>query len=188
MSPMRALIDLDRVGTLFLHKIARAVELIELGLSSHTIYHRCRPNGPWQRLLPGVILLSSAPPGRTERIQAALRYAGTGALVTGWDALALHGMKNTVCGGPVHLLVPLDKQVRSATTVQIERTKRLPRPTMRSGFPVTHLSRAALDTTRRIDDVDQARATLAEAVQRGTTPAALRAELGCGSNRGSALP
>lgn len=98
-------------------------------------------------------------------------------------------MRDVVCAGPVHLLVPKEKQVRSAATVVIERSKRLPKPAMRSGFPVAHLARAALDAARRMDSIDRVRATLTEVVQHGRVElGVLRHELDRGSNRGSALP
>src|SRR6266540_3275865 len=88
----RALVDLDALPTLFPHRVARATELIALGLTGTTIYDRCRPNGPWQRLAPGIVLLTAEPPTRTQRIASALRHAGPGAILTGWDALTRHGM------------------------------------------------------------------------------------------------
>jgi hypothetical protein len=36
--------------------------LIQLGVPSRTAYRRCAPGGPWQRLLPGVLLLGNLPP------------------------------------------------------------------------------------------------------------------------------
>lgn len=184
----RALVDLDRFPELFRRRVARASELIELGLGSKAVYANCRPGGPWQRLLPGVLLLSNAPPSREQLIQAALRYAGRGSVLTGHDALQLHGIRSARPGGMVHVLIPAHRQVRSADTVAIERTMRLPQATITQGFPVAPLERAVLDAARRMLLLDSVRAIVAESVHRGhIAPQRLLDELTAGSSRGSAL-
>lgn len=188
MRRTRPLIDVDRIPELFRHRVARVPELVALGLTSHYIYAQCAPAGRWQRLLPGVVLLSDAEPTRAQRIQAALRYAGPGALVTGHDALQLYGMRSAKPGGPVHVLVAHRRQVRSSDAVAVERTTRLPPAALRQGFPVAPLVRAVLDAARRMHNRDGVRAVISESVQRGgLEPAQLRRELAEGSNRGSAL-
>jgi hypothetical protein len=98
-------------------------------------------------------------------------------------------MRNAHDGGPVHLLIPKARQVRSAPLVVIERTIAAVRPVFRAGFPIAPLARCALDAARRLSTLDETRALLGEAVQRGRLgPSQLRAELDRGSNRGSALP
>jgi hypothetical protein len=184
----RALIDLHALPDLFPHRVTRAHDLLTLGLPSSAMNANTAPGGPWQRLLPGVLLLSNAPPTRPQLIQAALRYAGPGAVLTGHDALQFHGLRTAQPGGPIHVLVPHHRQLRGTDTVAIERTPRLPRPQLRNDFPVAPLERAILDTTRRMREVDTARAIIAESVQRGLTqPARLRAELDGGNLRGTAI-
>lgn len=184
----RSIVDFTTLPALFPHRVARAAELIALGLTSTTVYANTRPGGRWQRLLPGILLLSNAPPSRVELVQAALRYAGEGAVLTGHDALRLHGIRAAKPDGPVHVLIPHDRQVRSADTVVIERTTRMPKSLLHKNFSIAPAERAVLDAARRMRTLDGVRAILAETVQRGAArPAGLRAELAMGSNRGSAL-
>lgn len=189
MARNRALLDLEALTELFPHRVARAAELIALGMTSRAVYGRCLPGGPWQRIAPGVILLSNAPPTRRQLIASALRHAGPKAVVSGWDAVGLYDIATPGQPGPVHLLVPHNRQVRSAEHILIERTIKMPIPMLLRGFPVAPLCRAAIDTARRLQSTDQVRALLGEVTQRGRiSPAALRHELETGSNRGSALP
>jgi hypothetical protein len=169
--------------------VVRTSELIDAGVSSSTIAHRCRPGGPWQRVLPGVVLLHNGPVDRDARRRAAVLHGGPGSVITGLDALALHGMQRMPNPwGPVHILVPADRRRLGAGRVLVERTQRLPDPVGRR-WPLAPVARAAIDATRRLTDIAQVRATLAEVVQRGACrPGELIAELAEGSGRGSALP
>ncbi len=189
MNDNRALLDLDVIPRMFTHHVAPATELIALGITGHAIHERCRVGGPWQRLEPGLVLLDDKPPSRIQRIQAALTVAGPDAVLTGVDALALHGMSAARLDGPVHLLVPPRRQPRLVDGVLFERTHQLPEPLHRAGFPVAALPRATIDTCRRAKAAEHVRALLAEAITRGRlTPATLRDELDrCGA-RGTALP
>lgn len=181
--------DIDSLADLFVDRVATAPELIHIGLSSNSIYARCRPGGPWQRLLPGVLLLANSTPTRTELARAAVRLTAPNSVLTGNDALKLHGLRAAQPGGPVHVLVPAGRQVRSDAAVRVERTTRMPKPVLRKKFLAAPVTRAVLDTARSLTSIDQARAVMAESVQRGlTTPNALASELADGSQRGSALP
>ncbi|HEV8556437.1 MAG TPA: hypothetical protein VGR06_08590 [Actinophytocola sp.] len=189
MTRNRAVVDLDALTALFPHRVARATELIALGLTGTTIYNRCRPNGPWQRLAPGIVLLGADPPTRTQRIASALRHAGTGAILTGWDALTRHGMSAPTGTLPVHLLVPHHRQVRGDRDLVIERTTIPPNPLLYNGFPITPLPRATIDTARRLTSPDTTRTLLTEVVRRGrVSPSLLHHELDTGTRRGTALP
>ena len=86
--------------------VVRSSELRAGGLSGSAIIVRCRPGGPWQRLLPGVLLLSTAEPSRRQRLRAALEYAGEGAAITGVDAATLDHDLGVDTGEDVHVLVP----------------------------------------------------------------------------------
>lgn len=164
-------------------------QLQELGVNPSTVRRRCQAGGPWRALLPGVVKLTNAPPDRTDRRLGALLYAGPDAVITGLDALDLHGMgRMPAPAGPVHVLVPADRRRVGAGLVLVERTERLPEPEP-GRWPLAPIARAALDFARRSRDRDVVRATLAEVVQRGRcTVAQLHAELDAGSGRGSALP
>jgi hypothetical protein len=169
--------------------VVRVAQLEQLGLHRATIAHRCRPNGPWRSLVSGIVLLHNAAPTRDDRRRAALLHAGPDSVITGLDALALHGMQRVPQpSGPVHVLVPEDRRRASHGLVLVERTSRLPSPAP-GRWPTAPLVRAVLDYTRRTSDRNLVRSINAEAVQgRMCTPAALGAELALGSGRGSALP
>ncbi len=186
MHRIRDIIDLDGLPSLFPHRIARVTELVALGLSTEAIGTKTAAGGPWQRLLPGILLLGKAPPNRTQLVQAALRYAGSKAVLTGHDALQLHGIRSAKPGGRVHVLVPSRRQLRAVDTVLVERTGRLPTPMLRNDFPVAPLERAVLDAARRMRSADGIRAIIAEAIRHGVQPRRLHAELAKCSSRGSA--
>jgi hypothetical protein len=169
--------------------IVRVEKLMSLGLSRSTIAHRCRAGGPWRRMLPGIVKLDNAPPNRRDRRQAALLYAGEGAVLTGLDALELHGMQRMPQpSGPVHLLIPAERRRAGTGLVLAERTDRLPFA-VPGRWPLAPIARAALDAARRLPNRDEVRSLLAEVVQRGRcSPGDLHAELTDGSGRGIKLP
>ncbi|MPY99029.1 MAG: hypothetical protein GEU97_13705 [Actinophytocola sp.] len=169
--------------------VIRVLRLEALGVPSCTTYRRCGTEGPWQRVLPGIVALHNGPVTRHNAISAALLYAGESALVTGLEACARHGLRAASPDGEVHLLVPAERKVHSAGFVVIERTKHLPRPIVRKQVPLAPLDRAVLDACRRMTRLDPCRALLTEAVQRRFTNCErLHAQLANGSSRGSAVP
>lgn len=184
-------IPLDKVTGLFPHRVARADELVGLGISGSSVYRRCDANGPWQRILPGVVLLGNSPPTQEQMVQAALRYAEPDAVLTGRHALVLHGMRISPPPprAPVHILVPDTRSLQGSETVRVQHTSRMPKAMMRRGFLVAPPERALLDTVRGLGDTEQVRALLAEAVwKQGLAPKLIKAELDAGNGRGSALP
>jgi hypothetical protein len=171
------------------HGAIKVATLEQLGVSQQTAYRRCVPDGPWQRLLPGTVLLTDATPTRRQLVEAALLYAGPEAMVTGLEACRLYGLKAVPDETDVHLLVPHERQVRSSDYVTIERTIRLPRPVTRDEVPLAPLVRAVLDACRRLRQFDPSRALITEAVQRGRiSPGDLEYELSLGSQRGTSVP
>ncbi|MPZ82190.1 MAG: hypothetical protein GEV28_18035 [Actinophytocola sp.] len=171
------------------HGAIRVATLAELGVPPRTAYRRCVPGGPWQRPLPGVLLLGNMDPTRRQLTEAALLYAGPDALVTGLEACTRHGLRNTPADERVHLLVPDGRKVHSSGYVVIERTRRLPEQVVRDGVPLAPLTRSVLDACRRLKAFDPVRALLTEAVQRGGLhPHWLLHELEMGSQRGTAIP
>jgi len=168
--------------------VVRVDHLVELGLTRSTIAHRCRPGGPWRRLAPGIVKLDNGPVTRADRRRAALLLAGTSAVLTGLDALELHGMRRMPApSGAVHVLIPGERRRGGSGLALVERTDRLP-PPVPGRWPLAPIARAALDGARRLPVRDEVRALLAEVIQQGRcSPAELNAELAAGSGRGSRL-
>ncbi|WP_320773027.1 hypothetical protein [Streptomyces sp. CRN 30] len=106
-------------------RVLTTAQLRSHGVTAAETDEQCRPGGPWQRILPGVVLLRPTPPTSEERLRAVLLYtvrertgaapggepapgvpaqpgpggAGTEpaeAMITGLAALTLHG----VAGAP----------------------------------------------------------------------------------------
>ncbi|MCT2588193.1 hypothetical protein [Actinophytocola gossypii] len=168
--------------------VIRSADLRASGLTQHAIAVRCRPSGPWQRLLPGVVLLSNTPPTRRQRVRAALTYAGAEAVLTGTDAITAHGVP-VPQSDEVLVLVPAARRATSRSYVTVERTTRLPTPVRRNGLPTAPLARATTDAARHERDRERLRTTLFAPVQAGScTIADLRQELNVGNQRGSAGP
>lgn len=187
--PRRSTVDWDAVFHAAPNNVIRLRDLLDLGVSSRTVARKCQRLGPWTRILPGVIMLGNGRPTWTQQVDAAVRYGSIPSYVTGLAAARLHGLVRGPTPDQVHLLIWKASQRTGAGFVLVERTTRLPEPLWLNGFPVVPLVRAVLDGCRRLTSLDDIRALLAEAVQRGrTTPAELLTELNSGSPRGTALP
>jgi hypothetical protein len=181
----RALLDLDAIPTVFPDQIATAAELVGLGLSGTAIRERCRPDGPWQHLQPGIVLLSNAPPARAHRLRAALKVAGAGAVVTGHDALRLQGLLAGPPGSAGHVLVPRGRRLRPLAGIRFERADPMPEPLLRQGFPVTPPARALVDACRGLSSAAAVRGLVTDAVRRDrVTTTSLRRELAVAGRRG----
>jgi hypothetical protein len=137
------------------------------GVTRHSLEHRLRPGGAWQKLLPGVYLTSTGEPTDTQRHVAALLYAGPESLITGLSAVDFHGIR-----GPrtkfVDVLVPAERRRVDVGYVRIHRTRRMPDSyatdmALRYALP----ARAVADAVRTLDNLDEARTVVASAVQQG---------------------
>jgi hypothetical protein len=173
--------------------VATVRQLATLGFSPRTVYKRCLDGGPWQRILPGVILLFTGRPTRDQEVRAALLLCGEGSAVTGLEACRRYDLRR----GPardrvdrtVQVLIPHDRQRRSTGYVEVERTNRMPGVVVKDGIPLAVLPRACLDAARRIRSAGDVTELLAEPVQRGLcTVQTLFTELEAGSRRGTARP
>lgn len=177
--------------------VASARQLVAAGVPERTVYSRCLDGGPWQRILPGVILLFTGQPTRHQLVLAALLLGGRDAVVTGLEACRRHGIRR---GPPrrdgrrdaveeVQILVPAGRQVRSTGFVHVERTTRLPQPVRREDLPLAPVARACIDAARRLNAAGDIAELISDPVQRGLcTVAALAGELAEGSRRGTAVP
>jgi|tagenome__1003787_1003787.scaffolds.fasta_scaffold20971870_2 hypothetical protein len=144
-------------------------QLIAAGVSPATVSRWTRTGGRWQRVLPGTYLLHRGVPTVDERMHAGFLYAGSDAVLTGAQAARLYGLRNLPAEAaslPVHLLVPMEHQVKSSGFAIVERTNRLPKATHIEGFDVASLARAIFDTGRRHPQRHAIRAITLEAVQR----------------------
>lgn len=165
-------------------------ELAALGMPAGTLQARTKVGGPWQRLMPGVVLTYSGTPTRQQHLRAALLYAGEGSLLTGICALATYGIRNVPVEHDLHVLVTHARRRLSTDGVIVERTRRLPdQPRLIGDLPCAPIARACIDAARRMRDRRAVRALIAEVVQRGWTSARpLAREIRDAQRRGSALP
>ena len=170
--------------------VITARALVELGVPESTVYHRCRDGGPWQRLAPGIILLTTGQPTANQLVTAALLHGGPDAVLTGLEACRRHGVRRgPLAEPPVHVLVPHGRQVRSAAYIQVERSRRMPVAVIRSGVPLAPVPRAVVDAARRLRSAREITELVADAVQRGLcTVVQLAVELADCGRRGSAVP
>lgn len=184
------------VRAAFPRGVATARELVAFGFSERTVYKRCLDGGPWQRILPGVILLFTGRPTRDQQVLAAVLLCGPGCVVTGVEACRRLGLRRGLPPAPVdggyaevHVLLPDSRQVRCCSYVKTERTGRMPTAVSRGGFLLAPLPRACLDAARCMTRRGDVAELLSDPVQRGLcTVAELASELTSGSRRGIALP
>ncbi|MEV7081820.1 hypothetical protein AB0N88_25305 [Streptomyces sp. NPDC093516] len=183
-------------------RVTTTVRLRSHGVSTAETHERCRPGGPWQQLLPGVVLLHPGPPTSEERLHAALMYAarerGTGVpaqpgastahapaypevMITGLAALTLHGFSSTPplpSLDAFDVLVPRMRRLRSTGCARIVRTPVLPTPEQVTGVPVAPVARALADAVAGLADAGVVRRLLTEAVRGGhCDPASVVREL-----------
>lgn len=191
--------------------VAGQEQLAALGVSRQAIGRRCRPDGPWQRPVPGVVLLQDAPATARQRCWIALRYAEGGVagcphsdaarpLLTGLAALwryrfhSVHGLAPSA-DVPVDVLVDARATLPAQPGVRVRRTLQLPRPVLVNGVPCAPVARAVADAVECLPHARAVRALLVEALSSGwSTRAQLRRELPDGLRvpsrvtRGSAGP
>ncbi|WP_053912477.1 hypothetical protein VM636_20355 [Streptomyces sp. SCSIO 75703] len=187
--------------------VLSAAQLRARGVTAAEADERCRPGGPWQRLLPGVVLLRPGPPTGEEKVRAVLLYAARArapraatacgaparpglaepsapspeAVITGLAALALHGVRSVPplpSLAAVDVLVPRLRRLRSTGWARIVRTAALPAAVRVDGVPVAPVARALADAVAQETDGDLIRRLLAAAVRDGhCEPAAAVREL-----------
>ncbi|MFD9965183.1 hypothetical protein [Amycolatopsis sp. NPDC058986] len=174
---------------LFPDGVAARAKLVALGISHTSISRRCRGNGPWQRPIPGVIVFTNREPTARQLFRAALTHAGPDAMLTGIHAARLHGVRNLPAEPRVHTLIPHRSKVATWGFAIAERTIHLPDAVVVDGLPLAPLARALIDAARRMDNLTNVHAMIADAVYRGLCdPLDLRKELAQASTIGSALP
>ena len=133
------------------------------GISKAVVDARLRA-GQWRPLLPGVFM-TRPEVTRRDLIMAAQLYAGPQSLVSGAQALLLHGIISAT-NEPILVLCPVERRPAKAGWLHVRPTGRLPAAVSRRGLRIAPVARAVADHTlglRRLDDV---RAVVARAVQR----------------------
>lgn len=188
--PRRKKIDLAAVERLLKANeyVATHRELTDAGVPLSTVTSRILPRGPWQRILPGVVLAHRGKPTWRERCLAAVKCCGSGTVLTGMTALARYGFRAAQPGGQVNALIPSTRQRGSHDFVQVERTRRLPEPVMVHGLPCAPVARAVVDACRRQENLDRVRDVVAEAIQdRRCTVEDLHREVGAAARQRTAL-
>lgn len=166
--------------------ITTTADLRKSGLSPREIRHACTPSGPWQQLLPGVVLTKPSPPTRLDRLRAVLSFTGPSSVITGADALARQGAALPL-PRHVHVLAGSNAR-RSHPQILLERTARPPVPIRRDGLRLAPPARAAMDLARRETNPRAVVAILDAVVDaRLCTPGELHEELRRCSRRGTAL-
>lgn len=163
--------DLDIVAAIAAAQqgLVTSAQLVAAGVSRSTTQHRIRTGGPWTRVLRGVYLVTGGRPDRTQMRHAALLHAGDDAVLTGRDALDLHGVERrpVALDAPVHVLVPESRRPASTGFVLVERTRRPARPLELDGLRVAPVPRALVDASRRLARRSDVVALLARGVQAG---------------------
>lgn len=140
--------------------VTRVTDLVRCGAST------AESDWPpvWRKLLPGVVFTAERAPTVRDRRRAALRYAGTGALLTGLTALRLHGLRRLPVEWEVHLLTPPRRRKTSTAYVIIQRSsRRMPAHRWKDGLPCTLPARAVVDAVRRIKGPEVIRSLLKQA-------------------------
>jgi len=126
------------------NSVIRTSVLRKMGVGAKTIVDRTA-GGPWQRILPGLVLLHNGPPTWTQRVTAAVMYGGGEAMLTGRAGLALHGYSTSAHHSQTMLLIPHGSHRKDTSFVSVERTWRLPGAVRKSGLSVAPLDRCLLD-------------------------------------------
>lgn len=159
-----------------------------MGVGAKTIVDRTA-GGPWQRVLPGLVVLHNGQLSVLQRNTAAIMYGGNDAMLSGRAGLALHGFATSKQSAQSMILIPHTKHRKDVSFVVVERTWRIPEPVVKMGLPVAPLERCLLDAARRVVDERACTALISDVVQRGEADVlSLIAELNEGCGRGSAVP
>jgi hypothetical protein len=154
-------------------------------MSRHAVDHRVS-TGRWQRVLPRTYLTVDTFT-EYDRMNAALAFAGAGAMLSGAAALRASEVRRIRMPSVVLVLVPPPNRTGSAEWVLVRRTFR---PLVReqwSGPARVQVARAAADAALASPSLDDVRTLIARVVQDGRcSHSDLVAELEAGPRQGSA--
>jgi hypothetical protein len=172
------------------HDVITRSQSARCGMSDRALLYRIRPDGPWQRLLPGVYLARTGEPTTDQREMATLLYAGSGSVITAFAAMRRLGLKAPRATGidVIDVLVPMSRQRKSVSFLRLHRTTRMPEYFCVSG-PIRFVmaARAVADAARQSANWRDVRALVAGSVQADWCRTRdLTAELDEGPRQGSA--
>lgn len=146
------------------------------------------------RVLPTVYAAFTGELSLSQRLRAAVLYGRVGGedtvgILGGMAACHVHGLRAASDFDVVQLLMPRPRELAHSGFVVVRRAN-TPGKTWRvSGLPVCSPARAIVDASRRFTTLDEARALVAEGVQRRkTTVQEIADELESGGSSGSLLP
>ena len=172
----------DRWGAL--PRILTRDEAFARGYSRRAVEHRLA-TGRWRLVLPRTYRTGDTLTW-TDRLNAALAFAGPQSLITGAAALADQGLRAVDRPRRVLVLVPREVHVRPANWVRLRRTDRMPVPALVPGPRRADLARAVADLALERPRLDDVRALVSQAVRAGLcTLDELSAELAAGPRQGS---
>jgi hypothetical protein len=187
--PKRAVFDreLMRRTLAAQHQLISRSQAVACGVPRSTLHLWARPDGKWQKLLPGVYLTVTGKPTAEQRLVAARLYAGKRSAVTGAAAIRLHRLRSP---GPdvIDVLIPWATRRQSTGFVRIHRTRRMPLVYRTGAIVFASPARAVADAARQFTSLDDVRSVVAEAVQkRSCSIAEIGVELEHGGSHDSAL-
>ncbi|MGI8879201.1 MAG: DUF559 domain-containing protein [Jatrophihabitans sp.] len=143
--------------------------------------------GRWVILFPGVYLTRQEP-RHTDWLRAALLHSGSRSVLSGAAALRCHGVRlpRAAMADSILVLIPYGQGVRSAPPARLRRVPHLPEPVVAAGLHVAPVPRAVADLALELRRLDDVRALVADAVQRGfCAPEDLRAQLSITARKNS---
>jgi hypothetical protein len=116
-------------------------------------------------MLPGVYLTVTGKPTPEQRLMAALLYAGPRSVITGVAALRSYRLR-APGADVIDVVVPQETRRQGTGFVRIHRTRQLPRVYKTGVIRYAAPARAVADAARLLPSLDDARAVVAEAIER----------------------
>lgn len=161
--------------------IVDRVQARRLGFSDRQIAHRLS-SGRWQRVYGGVYATFSGSISRNARLWAAVRWAGSDAMLSYETAAEVQGIIDRPHGNTIHITVPLHRrpaQLHAVRGITIHRSGQS-QPQLSGPFqlPRTRIEDTVLDLASTAPSFDRAYGWISGAVSRQLVPvSALRTAL-----------
>lgn len=157
------------------HGVATVAELVATGISRQVVANRVH-SGRWQRPLPRVVVAHSGPLTVEQRHRAALKYGGSGAMLSHNSAGVLLGLR--VTEELVHICIPHGNPKPSTAFVAVHQSRAKLGRRLVAGLPCTSVARTVVDIGCAMPRLNDVRALVADSVQRDlTTLTALEREI-----------